>query len=156
MKIKSALLGLAVSVLMAGGSGMAADAMKGDMKKMALMVPAAELKWEAYAPGSPLQVAPLWGDRSKGDHGMYLKLPANFEAGFHTHTLDYQAVLMQGRWIHTDHAKNSKELSPMSYVMQPGKMTHNDVCKGPEDCILFIYQSGAGDFIPTAKPVESK
>jgi len=32
--------------------------------------------------------------------------------------------------------------------MQPGVQNHNDVCKGPNDCILFIYQKVKGDFIP--------
>jgi hypothetical protein len=35
--------------------------------------------------------------------------------------------------------------------MQPGLQNHNDVCKGPDACILFIHQRAKGDFIP-AKP----
>ena len=35
-----------------------------------------------------------------------------------------------------------------SYVMQPGKQNHNDVCKSKTDCIIFIHQHAKGDFIP--------
>jgi hypothetical protein len=147
MKINTAVRILAIFAMASvGNAGVRATDM---MQDKSLMIPAGELKWEPYAPGSPLQVAPLWGDRSApGDHGMLLKLPAGFEAGLHSHTLTYHAVALQGKWVHTDEMKNTKELGPMSYVQQLGKANHNDVCKGPEDCIIFIHQDGPGDFIP--------
>jgi hypothetical protein len=92
---------------------------------------------DPYAPGVPLQVAKLWGDRTKGAYGMLLKLPAGFEAGFHAHTADYKAVLISGTWVHPDEGKEvaaSKELTPGSFVMQPGKVFHNDKCKEGSDC----------------------
>ena len=47
----------------------------------------ANVKWVPAAPGSPVQVAVLWGDRDKGpEYGMLLKLPAGSEAGIHAHT----------------------------------------------------------------------
>src|SRR5687767_7164039 len=94
------------------------------------VVPFAEVKWEAYAPGVPLQVAVLWGDRTKGAYGMYLKMPGGFEAGMHAHTADYHGVLVTGTWQHWDEGgKEGAELGPGSYVMQPGKSNHNDKCK---------------------------
>jgi Domain of unknown function (DUF4437) len=115
---------------------------------------AAEIKWEPYAPGVPLQVGQLWGDRAKGEHGMFLKLPAGFEAGLHSHTADYYGVLVQGTWVHTNEGDTSpgKELPVGSYVFQPGKKIHNDVCKSKTDCIIFIYQDAKGDFIPAKAP----
>jgi hypothetical protein len=32
--------------------------------------------------------------------------------------------------------------------MQPGKAVHNDMCKGTTECIIFVHQHAAGDFIP--------
>ena len=122
--------------------------------KASTIQPAAEAKWEPYAPGAPLQVAKLWGDRTKGAYGMLLKLPAGFEAGLHTHTADYKAVLVSGTWIHTDEGQEisaGKELTAGSYVVQPGKAIHNDKCKEGADCIIFIEQNAKGDFIPAKK-----
>ena len=142
----------------------------GAAKKEAVMIPAPDIKWEPYAAGVPLQVTKLWGDRTKGgDYGMLLKLPAGFEAGMHAHTLDYYAVNVQGTWVHTVEGDTNppKELPVGSYVFQPGKQMHNDVCKSKVDCILFIHQHGKGDFIPAktaaapakaadAKPADAK
>lgn len=111
---------------------------------------AGDIKWEPFAPGVPLQVAKLWGDRTKGgQYGMLLKLPAGFEAGKHSHTADYNAVSVQGTWVHTNEGNPATpELPPGSYVLQPGKQVHNDVCKSKTDCILFVTQNAKGDFIP--------
>jgi hypothetical protein len=116
-------------------------------------IPAGELHWEPYAPGVPLQVAALWGDRTKaGDYGMLLKFPAGFDSGMHAHTLDYRAVGVQGTWVHTQEGETAApDLGPGSFVMQPGKQFHSDACKGKQECIVFIHQHGKGDYIP-AKP----
>jgi hypothetical protein len=145
----------------------AAGAAKG---KPPVNMSAAELKWDPFAPGVPLQVAKLWGDRTKGgEYGMLLKLPPGFEAGVHSHTADYEGVLVQGSWVHMNDGDASppKELAPGSYVFQPGKQNHNDMCKSKTDCIIFIHQHAKGDFIPakpaaapaaadTAKPADKK
>lgn len=111
---------------------------------------AADYRWEAFAPGTPLTFVPLWGDRaSGGEYAILLKLPAGFSSGTHAHTHDYQGINVRGTWVHTDHvATDEKGLPPGSLVTQPGLAMHGDSCKGPEDCILLIYQRGKGDFIP--------
>ena len=117
--------------------------------KQGVMWSASEIKWDEYAPGVPLQVAKLWGDRTKGgEYGMLLKLPAGFRAGMHSHTGDYHAVAVQGNWVHAFTDGVEKELPVGSYVMQPGKQDHDDACKGTTDCILFITQKVKGDFKP--------
>src|SRR5690554_541203 len=70
--------------------------------------------------GNPLQVAVLWGDRTKGsDDAMLLKMPAGFEAGRHTHSADYHGLAVQGTWVHTNEDAKPVELPPGSYAMQP-------------------------------------
>jgi hypothetical protein len=146
----------AVFVLIAvAGISYAAGAAKG---KTPVNMPAAEMKWVPYAEGSPLSIVQLWGDRTKsGEYGMLLKLPAGFEAGFHRHTGDYNAVLVQGSWVHTNQGDTSapKVLGPGSFVMQPGKQDHNDQCQAGADCILFIHQHSKGDFIPAKPPKDA-
>jgi quercetin dioxygenase-like cupin family protein len=117
----------------------------------AVNVPVSAMKWEPFAPGSPVQVAALWGDRTKGDYAMLLKMPAGSEAGRHSHTGDYHALAVQGTWVHTNDGGKPMDLAPGSYVLQPGKQVHNDSCKGATECIIFVHQHTAGDFIP-AKP----
>lgn len=147
---KKAILSGAVVVAVAGLS-YAAGAAKA--KTEPVRIPAGELHWEAYAPGVPLQIAALWGDRAKGgDYAMLLKLPAGFDSGMHAHTLDYRAIGVQGTWVHTQEGETSApELGPGSFVMQPGKQFYSDACKGKQDCIVFIHQHGKSDYIP-AKP----
>ena len=140
----SILLGVA-AVSFAAGAGTA-------KMKPSTMVNAPDIVWEEYAPGVPLKVGKLWGDRKKGEYAMLLKLPAGFEAGMHSHTADYHAVLVQGTWVHSDDGGEAKELAVGSYVMQPGKQWHNDVCKGTTDCIIFVHQHKKGDFIPKPAP----
>lgn len=99
-------------------------------KKESKSLPFDQIQWQDYAPGVPLKVATLWGDPAKGAHGRYLKMPAGFEAGIHSHTADYHGVLISGTWVHWDEGKSQDlELAPGSYVMQPGKVNHGDKCK---------------------------
>jgi quercetin dioxygenase-like cupin family protein len=143
----------AVLVLAAvAGVSYAAGAAKG---KPPVIMSMSELKFEPYAPGSPLSAAALWGDRTKsGEYGLLLKMPAGSESGFHSHTADYHAVLVQGSWVHTPEGEASpKVLTPGSFVFQPGKQNHNDQCKAGADCIVLIHQHGKADFTP-AKPAK--
>jgi hypothetical protein len=115
----------------------------------AMNTPLSAASWQPYAPGNPLQVAMLWGDRSKPvEYALFLKMPAGFEAGRHSHTNDYHGVAIQGTWVHTNDGGKPQELGPGGYVFQPGKQVHNDVCKGTTECIILIRQMGPGDFIP--------
>jgi hypothetical protein len=151
-KVRKNVAGALVLVAVAGLS-YAAGAARG---KQPVNLSASEEQWEDYAPGVPLKVAKLWGDRTKGgDYGMLLRMPPNFEAGLHTHTADYHAVSVQGTWVHTNEDGNGKELPPGSYVFQPGKQPHNDLCKGPSECIFLVHQHAKGDFKP-AQPAGAK
>lgn len=136
-----------VSVAMVGAVSYAAGASKTMIKA------SSELKWEPMAPNVPIQVATLWGDRTKGESGVLLKFPGGFDSGMHAHTADYHAVLIQGTWVHAEEgAKETKELTPGSYVMQAGKIMHNDTCKEGAECIIFVHQHAKADFIPAKAP----
>ena len=111
------------------------------------MTPADAIAFQPYAPGMPVEISVLWGDRLQGAYGMLVKLPAGFQVGSHAHTADYYGMNIQGTWVHTMNGV-TQELPPGSYVMQPGGQFHDDACKGPEGCILLIIQNAKGDFIP--------
>ena len=118
----------------------------------AIHLPATGLTWEPFAPGAPVDVAPLWGDRTKpGEYGMFLRLKAGQETGMHAHTADYRGVNVQGIWVRTIQGDPvPKELPPGSYVFQPGKQFHNDMCKGPADCVLLVHQHAMADVLQPA------
>jgi hypothetical protein len=107
-----------------------------------------EMEWRELAPGSPLKMVLLWGDRNGSEYAMLLKLPAGFVAPVHAHTGDYYGMNLTGTWRHSFDGGEERALPPGSYVFQPGMGMHGDACFGPEDCILFIHQHAKGDFIP--------
>jgi hypothetical protein len=137
------LLLLALCLAAAARFGHAAD-----IEKLGIMIPANAMEWKELNPGSPVKMAPLWGDRSTGEYAMLLKIPAGFVAPIHAHTGDYYGLNLTGTWRHSFDGGEQKDMPPGSYVFQPGMGWHGDACIGPEDCILFIHQHVKGDFIP--------
>ena len=136
---------MSVGLLLIAALGFSGLAIGADAGKM---IPADQMEWKEYAPGSPLKFVMLWGDRTKGEYAMLLKMPAGFEAPVHAHTGDYYGMNLTGSWRHAFDGGDEKALPPGSYVFQPGMGMHGDACVGPEDCILFIHQHAKGDFIP--------
>ena len=128
--------------------GAAGFAHAADSEKAGIMIPADQLAWKEISPGSPVKMAPLWGDRNTGEYAMLLKLPAGFVAPIHAHTGDYYAMNLTGTWRHSFDGGEQKDMPAGSYVFQPGMGFHGDACVGSEDCILFIHQHAKGDFIP--------
>jgi quercetin dioxygenase-like cupin family protein len=140
MSKKSLLLGL--SLLATTGLACADDA------KIGTMTASDQMEWRELAPGSPVKMVILWGDRNKGEYAMLIKIPAGFVAPIHAHTGDYHGVNLTGTWRHSFDGGEQKDMSPGSYVFQPGMGMHGDACLGSEDCVLFIHQYVKGDFIP--------
>ena len=141
MSRKSLLLGLSLI----GAVGFAQQSLAAGT---GTMIAVDELEWREMAPGSPLKMVILWGDRSKGEYAMLLKMPAGFVAPVHAHTGDYQGMNLTGTWRHSFDGGEERALPPGSYVFQPGMGMHGDACVGPDDCILFIHQDVKADFIP--------
>lgn len=112
-----------------------------------------EMKWEPMAEGSPLKIVKLWGDHTKdASYGMLVKLPAGFSTGMHSHSQEYVTIELQGRKVHRfkDEA-TAKPYTPGSITYETPGHVHEDVCLGPEDCILFIHQGKKFDFLPEKK-----
>jgi hypothetical protein len=141
MSRKSLLLGLSL----VGAMGFAQQSLAAGE---GAMIAVDELEWREMAPGSPLKMVILWGDRAKGEYAMLLKMPAGFVAPVHAHTGDYHGMNLTGTWQHSFDGGEQRSLPPGSYVFQPGMGMHGDACVGPDDCILFVHQYVKGDFIP--------
>jgi hypothetical protein len=118
-------------------------------ERRSLIIPASDLPWSEQTPGLPIQISLLWGNRETGPFGELVKLPGGFDSGLHAHTSEYRGVLIAGTWIHIeeDGAGADRELTPGSYVFQPGSGLHIDRCKAGADCILFMYQPERPDIL---------
>ncbi len=143
--------GLVIACVAATMTAAAREASAQELPNAAVHMAAKDLHWSPLTPDSGLQWVRLWGDRSHPDedgYGMLLMVPAGTEAGLHMHTDHHHAINMQGTWVYTVEGDAApKELPAGSYVLQPGGQLHNERCKGPEDCVLFIHQHGIADML---------
>lgn len=103
------------------------------------------LKWQAVGPldenGKGIFVSLIYGDlEKKGPTNFLMKYSAGVKAPPHTHSGDYYAVVVSGRFRHYLESENEYEiLTPGAMWFQRGDVVHQDVCVGPEDCILNIF-----------------
>lgn len=104
-----------------------------------------ELAWVNGGPG--LDFALVWGDWTKDDYGMIVRIRSGHAAPKHSHTSDYHGVTIQGNWVHTYGENDNQKLTPGGYAFQPGKEDHGDRCEGPQDCLILIHQHGPRDFV---------
>ena len=143
MKLKNSLVAL-VALFGLAGHALAAD--------YTHSTPAVQgyddLAWVEGGPG--LYFALVWGDWTKDDYGMIVKIEAGQAAPRHSHTSDYHGVTIQGNWVHTFGENDDRTLTPGDYAFQSGKEDHGDRCEGPKDCLILIHQHGPRDFIPAS------
>lgn len=105
-------------------------------------VPADAQPWYREAPDIPAELAPLWGDRARGEAGTLLRTPSGFRSGLHSHTADYWALVVQGTWQHwvpsTGEGKGLT-LLPGSFWTQKHTQLHEDACISQEPCVIFLF-----------------
>ena len=111
-------------------------------------IPLDQVKWIDL--GGP-QLGTVWGDSAKGPHGSLLRLPKGFVSPAHLHTGDYYAVIVQGSATNAEIGQQEVVLGPGSYYFQKGKADHVTKCVGDTDCLIYISQSKAFDFIPAKR-----
>jgi anti-sigma factor ChrR (cupin superfamily) len=138
------------------GSAAAAEKSKDGMKgkpKADKVIPAGETEWKPLDPKSPdgPQLAVLWGSAEKAPYGFLLRVKAGTEFPRHSHTHDYDAVVIEGEWRHTYGDEADAPVVPAgSHWHQPGKQVHGDACASTSgECIILVsYPRGKRDFIP--------
>ena len=128
---------LLVLLILAGSSALAAEPLAGNR-----YVPTDRLPWYREAPTLPVELAPLWGDRSKGEAGTLLRTPGGFDSGPHNHTADYWAVVVEGEWAHwvpsTGEGKGVP-LKPGAHWTQIKDQWHQDACVSKTPCTIFLF-----------------
>ena len=120
-------------------------------KKAPVMMAAGDMKWETMKNAPPgLTYVPLWGDMTKGAHGVIVKFPANAKSPLHTHSSDFKIVVISGTWVAGPEGGPEKSYGTGSYLMVPAGTRHTSGA-GPDGCTFF--QEGSGKF--DLKPVEA-
>jgi Domain of unknown function (DUF4437) len=104
-------------------------------------IPADKLPWYKESPALPVELAPLWGNRTQGEAGTLLRTPAGFDSGLHSHTADYWAVVVQGTWKHWVPATGEGiglTLEPGAHWTQVHTQLHQDACVSKVPCVIFL------------------
>lgn len=124
--------------------------------KTQVQVPAGDLKWEQpYGPQGP-SFAAAHGDPKKGPYHTFMKVPAGFDSGWHTHNGDYSSIVVKGTITNTEQGKEAeaKALPVGSFWWQPGKINHKTTCGADSECIVAI--SNPKGFSYTAMTADGK
>jgi Domain of unknown function (DUF4437) len=113
-------------------------------------VPSAEMKWEEFFPGGPLEAFMVGSKEAKhGPTAFFIKFKGGFDSGWHVHESAYTGVVLAGTLLETSKGSVApRPLGPGSYYLQPS-VVHKTQCTGASDCLLYIYEEGKFSFTPT-------
>jgi quercetin dioxygenase-like cupin family protein len=120
----------------------------GRMNKMdtTRVTPFESLKFSKKEPGSP-QIAPVRGNPEKEGSSIVMKMGRG-AFPLHTHTSDYQLVVVKGQMKHWGANQTQAQAVPMGpggYWYQPASEVHGDACES-EQCVWYITFKGPRDF----------
>jgi len=95
------------------------------------------------------QIAVVRGDPAKTPISMLIRMKKTV-LPMHSHTADYQAVVIRGtmqHWAKGEDEAAAPRLGPGSWWYQPGKQVHTDACLD-EECLIYVHNTGKLDTIP--------
>jgi quercetin dioxygenase-like cupin family protein len=119
--------------------------------KDAVYTAAADLQWSPMDPSHPdgPQLAVASGNPKTGPASVYMKFPAGFDSGWHTHKNWYVATVVKGTLTAQGQGDAAaKELPAGSYFSEPGGKNHKNTCLAGSECILFAYIEKGHTFEP--------
>lgn len=94
-----------------------------------------------------LLAGPAYGNLSKGPHGTFVRMPAGFVSHTHIHTGAYWAVVIAGVAVNGKPNTTDVLLPVGSYWYQKGGEPHVTQCVSTSECLFFISQDGAFDYV---------
>ena len=152
MRKNRGLLLLGIGAVAALGTGASARAKNAPAAAPFVQLPSAELKWEEFYPGGPVESFVVGSKEAKrGPTGFFIKFKGGFDSGWHVHESDYEGVVLAGTMLETSKgAAAAKPLGPGSYYRQP-TVVHRTQCVGPGECLAYIHESGKFSFTPTTE-----
>lgn len=108
-----------------------------------------DLTFVPQRPGSPVEVAVLWGDPATGPSGVLLKMPAGAKAPTHMHSASYRAIIIEGAPSHMlEGANEPAKFGPGSYIYQPAGEYHSNANDSGEDALIMVIYDGPMDAKP--------
>jgi hypothetical protein len=123
-----------------------------------------DVKWSPMDPKAGdkgPQLAIVFGDaKAKKPTAVYMKFPAGFKPGPHTHTSDYCAVVVQGT-LHDWKAPGTDEgpgVTAGGSWCQPGGEAHDNECEASskDGCVAYVFFPNGFDFKPWTAPAPAK
>lgn len=116
------------------------------------LVARASMKFNPLDPKQPdgAKLAIVSGDPKTGPVAFVIEVPPGVNAGLHSHTSDYHALVLEGTPAHwLPHEKDEgKPVEPGTYWFQPGGYDHGDRCAGAAVCRTFVMMPKALDMKP--------
>ena len=98
-----------------------------------------------------LKAAAAYGDRTRGPHGTFIRMPPGFVSPVHTHTADYWGgVVISGVAVNGLPGSTDVPLPIGSYWFQKGGERHITKCISPNECVFFISQNDKLDYVAAA------
>lgn len=108
--------------------------------------PIETLKFSPKKPGEP-QISPVRGHPEREASSIVMKMGRG-AFPMHTHTSNYQLVVVKGvmkHWDSNGSQKTAPRMGPGSFWFQPAGLAHGDACESNE-CVWFISFDGVRDF----------
>lgn len=113
-----------------------------------------DLDWAITQEG--VAFAPLEGDRFKETYHAMVRLPAGLVSPAHVKSANMFGIVVSGTVVNTlitseDVAQAPQHLTAGSFYKIPAGLPHISKCVSTVDCVTYLYQDGAFDFMPVAQ-----
>lgn len=112
----------------------------------------ADLDWETTPEG--VAFAALDGDRFKEAYQAMVRLPAGTISPPHIKSANMSGVMLEGQMIHYADGTDPSIAAPIGpgvFYRIPAGMAHVSACVSTEDCVVYLTQDDAFDFLPVVK-----
>ena len=110
-----------------------------------------EVNWvQPFGPKGPSFgfVEGKYGDKHPAS--FFVKFAAGGDSGWHVHSEEYKAVVLQGTFTEQQQGEATEtELPPGTYFTQPAKIVHRNGCVKGTDCLLYVHFDKGADSTPT-------
>ncbi|WP_299471155.1 cupin domain-containing protein [uncultured Roseibium sp.] len=111
-----------------------------------------DLSWEVTPEG--VAFAALKGKRFEESYMAMVRLPAGLVSPVHVKSAGMYGIVVEGEMVHLpDQVVVGEEtvLKAGDFYEIPAGLAHLSKCVSKSDCVTFLYQDGAFDFLPVGE-----
>jgi quercetin dioxygenase-like cupin family protein len=135
--------------LLASPVSRSAPAAFGAEAKGEIRVPADQLRWQPMGSTGASVAWVVGDDKAKGPVALFMKYPAGFDSGWHTHDGDYVATVVKGTMTAQSQGDAAETLLPVGSAFgEPAKRNHRNGCTKDGECIIFFRMEKGLTFHP--------